>query len=123
MKKIIVLFGLLACCTQASAQRKNILKWSISDCVNCVSSFSYILKQDPAVTIVMQGEYAPDSLDVMEKFDLLPLRQQIVWNDSLYKALSTQSESELIQFCGNKEVNRSGLRRLKYVRVEGCSGD
>jgi len=113
---MLLLTGLLLTGTRpAVAQQKNMIKLSIGDCVNCVSSLDYILRKDPTPVFLIKGDYAPDSLDVLEKFSLEAHRRRIIWNTQLYDSLSRQPESELIQFCGDREVSRSGLRRLLFI--------
>lgn len=120
---ILIVQVLLIQASTLLAQQKNFIKVNVGDCINCVSALSYILKQDPQVNFVFHGEFLSDSNDVIEKFALEPYRRQIFFSTPLYDSLSRETESELIQFCDNKVINRSGLRNLKFIKGNGCSID
>lgn len=115
--KGILLLGCFILPYRGFTQQRNIIKLNVGDCINCVSALDRILEKDSAVIFVVKGDYAPDSSDVLDRFNLVPYRKRFTWDTKLYDSLSREPESELIQFCGNSEVNRSGLRSLKFISV------
>jgi len=116
----LTVFSVIMLSYTAIAQQRNVIKLNIGDCINCVSALDRILEQDTLVTFIVKSDFAPDSTDVLEKFNLTSYRQHFIWNSQIYDSLSKEPESELIQFCGNTEVNRSGLRNLKFMSLGNC---
>jgi hypothetical protein len=120
MKRIFTLFIFFVCVHfRISAQQKNFAKINVRDCANCTNVLSQLLKKDPKITFVIHDEYVQDSIDVIEKFNLKAFQKQIIWSGKLYDSFDKQTESEFIQFCDKKEINRSGLRAFKYF-YKGC---
>lgn len=117
MRSIIIFIILVAFSFNSVAQSRNYLKLSATDCANCVKAIDYLLLKDPQIEIVFHSDFASDSEDVIQKFALNPFRKKIIWDKVLYDSLSKTFESELVQYLGNKEVNRSTLRDLHYVDV------
>jgi hypothetical protein len=124
MRKILCFFVVLVFLQQNMfAQQKNFVKVNVGDCINCNITLSQILKKDPQLTFVIHGAYIADSTDVIEKFNLEAYRKQIIWSSKLYDSLSKAFSSEFIQYCGNKEVNRSGLKNVTFLDQSNCESN
>jgi hypothetical protein len=121
MKLISLLACFLTFTLTGPAQTRNYIKLSAMDCANCVKAVDYLVSKDPQIKIVLDTEFASDSLDLIDKFGLKPFRNHIVWDKLLYDSLSRTFESELVQYLGNKEVNRSGLRDLHFVELNASA--
>lgn len=123
---MIRLFFLLMFCSEGlifSQENVIYVKVSIYDCMTCTSGLSDIVKLDKNVRLVLDAENVADSSGILDKYNLRGQRNNIIWDSKLYHALSKSDFSEIVQKCGEVEVQRAPLKMASVFKKIGCTSN
>lgn len=103
----------------ASAGQKDLyIKISVFDCATCTSALEKIIENFPEKKLVMDGQFAMDSIDFYDKYNLAKYKNKIIWNDSLYNSITKNTFSEIVVYNGNVEIYRNLLKGFTNTDIE-----
>jgi len=116
----LIIFTLLGT-RNARATDSLVVKLSVYDCATCTHTLPGILRAHKDVLVVMDAEFQDDSTAIYEKYGLPASLLCIVWSTERYASLSKTLESEIIQTCGGKEVQRILLKEASGFSKLQCA--
>ncbi len=115
IKYLIIFTSFNLSINYAVSQDKLIVKLNLGDCHNCYNGLCYVEKmpETTATTIVLKesdrkiaGKFIKNTLGLKKQFSL-------IFSDSLYSALSTNSMSEIFAYQSDKIIYTSKLENYK----------